>query len=84
MLKACASVASLPKPASWGTHAFRRGWADDVLKVGGPGALFFSGGWRGVAAFGYAQARTRNAMLAAEFCVDHSDSDEEVTAITAP
>ena len=77
VVKAAAQLAGLPNPLAWGTHAFRRGWADEVLAAGGPGALFYSGGWRGVAAFGYANARTRSAMLAAEFCVEHSDSEED-------
>ena len=55
----------------WGTHAFRRGWADEALRAGGPTALFYSGGWRGVAAFGYVAAQSRGAIAAAEWLVDH-------------
>jgi hypothetical protein len=76
LLKAAASLVGLPQPFSWGTHAFRRGWADEALKAGGPSALFYSGGWRGVAAFGYVDAKSRGAMLAAEWLVDHSDSSD--------
>ena len=56
------------------THAFRRGWADEALKERGVAALFHSGGWRGVAAFGYVEAQTRGALAAAEWLIDHSDS----------
>ena len=77
VLKAAAELTGLPSPLTWDTHCFRRGWADDVLREGGPGALFYSGGWKGVAAFGYANARTRGALQAAEFCVDHSGFDED-------
>ena len=45
--------------------------------AGGPGALFYSGGWKGVAAFGYAAAKIRSAMLAAEFLVEHNDSEAD-------
>ena len=34
VLKGAAQLASLPRPLSWGTHCFRRGWADDVLQAG--------------------------------------------------
>ena len=74
-LKAAAAIGGLAHPATWGTHAFRRGWADEALKAGGPSALFFSGGWKGVAAFGYVDAKSRSALLAAEWLVDHSDSE---------
>ena len=77
-LKASAALAGLSEPSTWGTHAFRRGWADEALQAGGPAALFFSGGWKGVAAFGYAQAKTRGALAAAEWLIDHSESEDEV------
>ena len=64
----------LENAALWGTHAFRRGFAAEALYEGGPAALFFSGGWKGVAALGYADAQTRGAVAAAEWLVDHSDS----------
>ena len=75
-LKLAARVLDLHDAQYWGTHAFRRGWASDALKEGGPNALFYSGGWRGVAALGYAQAQTRGAISAAEWLVDHSDSSD--------
>ena len=69
-----AGALKLREPESWGTHAFRRGFAEEAIKAGGPTALFYSGGWRGVAAFGYASAQSRGAMAAAEWLIDHSDS----------
>ena len=47
-LKLAADLVRLPEPATWGTHCFRRGWADEALQAGGPTAFFYSGGWRGV------------------------------------
>ena len=73
-LKLAASACNLRSPQAWGTHAFRRGWATDALKAGGPTALFYSGGWRGLTAFAYASARARGALQAAEFLVEHSSS----------
>ena len=74
VLKAAAAALGLRTPESWGTRAFRRGFADEALRAGGPQALFFSGGWRGVAAFGYTSAQSRGAMAAAEWLIDHSES----------
>ena len=51
LLKASAAIVGLPEPLTWGTHAFRRGWANEALQAGGPTALFYSGGWKGLAAF---------------------------------
>ena len=73
-LKAGATALGLPQAQHWGTHAFRRGFANDALRSGGPSALFWSGGWRGLAAFGYATAQTRGELAAAEWLVAHSDS----------
>ena len=73
-LKLAAAACGLRSPHAWGTHAFRRGWASDALKAGGPTALFYSGGWRGLTAFAYASARARGALQAAEFLVEHSSS----------
>ena len=77
MLKTAAALAGLGEPLTWGTHAFRRGWADESLKHGGPTALFYSGGWRGVSAFAYVQAQTRGALSAAEWLIDFSESDDD-------
>jgi len=74
VLKMAAGALGFQHPESWGTHAFRRGFADEALQAGGPQALFFSGGWRGVAAFGYGSAQSRGAIAAAEWLIDHSDS----------
>ncbi len=76
MQKIAAGARGFASAASWGTHAFRRGWATECLQAGGPTALFYSGGWRGLTAFAYASARARGAIAAAEFLVDHSDSSE--------
>ena len=76
VLKLAASALQLPSAPAWGTHAFRRGFADEALQHGGPTALFFSGGWKGVAAFGYVSAQSRGALAAAEWLVDHSDSSD--------
>ena len=78
VVEAAAELIGLSSPLAWGTRCFRRGWADGVLREGGPGALFYSGGWKGVATFGYANARTRGARQAAEFCMDHSDPEGEL------
>ena len=74
VLKIGAAALGFRGPEAWGTHAFRRGFADEALRAGGPTALFFSGGWRGVAALGYASAQSRGAMAAAEWLIDHSES----------
>jgi len=76
-LKSAAEELGLENAHSWGTHAFRRGWADEALKAGGPTALFYSGGWRGVAAFGYTSAQSKGAIAAAEWLVDFSDSSDD-------
>ena len=76
LLEIAAQQAQLPEALAWGTHAFRRDWADEALQHGGVGALFFSGGWRGVAAFGYAQACSRGAIASAEWLVEFSDSSD--------
>ena len=73
-LKAAATAMHFENAQHWGTHAFRRGFADDALRAGGPSALFWSGGWRGLAAFGYATAQSRGALAAAEWLIEHSDS----------
>ena len=73
-LKIAAFALGFPKAESWGTHAFRRGWADEALMHGGVPALFLSGGWRGVAAFGYASAQANGAMQAAEWLVEFTES----------
>ena len=79
LLKCAADQLKLENASAWGTHAFRRGWADEALRAGGPTALFYSGGWRGVAAFAYAAAQTRGAISSAEWLVDFSDSSGEET-----
>ena len=76
VLKLAAAALQLRSAAAWGTHAFRRGFADEALQQGGPTALFFSGGWKGLAAFGYVSAQSRGALSAAEWLVDHSDSSD--------
>jgi len=76
LLKVSAEECGLERAMEWGTHCFRRGWADEALKAGGPCALFYSGGWRGIAAFGYVAAQSRGALAAAEWLVDHSDSSD--------
>ena len=77
LLKRAAAVAGLPNPTAWGTHCFRRGAAEDALRAGGPSALFWSGGWRGVAAFAYASARALGEMNAAKFLTEYSDSPDD-------
>jgi len=73
-LKTAALALGYERAAEWGTHAFRRGWADECLAAGGVPALFHSGGWRGVAAFGYASAASKDAVTAAEWAIEFSDS----------
>ena len=72
-LKVAAQACGIADAASWGTHAFRRGWATECLQANGPTALFYSGGWRGLTAFAYASARARGDLAAAEFLVDHAE-----------
>ena len=79
-LKAGAMYLKFDQAASWGTHAFRRGWATEALRAGGVTALFYSGGWRGVAAFAYVDAQSRGAISGAEFLVDFSDSSSDTDA----
>ena len=43
-LKMAALDLGFPRASEWGTHAFRRGWADEALKQGGLTSLFYSGG----------------------------------------
>ena len=74
ILKTGCLALNFERAAEWGTHAFRRGWADEVLAQGGVPAMFHTGGWRGLAAFGYASARTRAAIQAAEWIIEYSDS----------
>ena len=75
-LKLSATHLGLEHGASWGTHAFRRGWANEALQEGGPKALYYSGGWKGVAALGYADDQSRGALAAAEWVIDFSDSSD--------
>ena len=42
----------------------------------GATALFYSGGWRGVAAFSYVETKARGAVEAAEWLVEFSDSSD--------
>ena len=76
LLKLAAHACGCPDAGSWGTHAFRRGWATECLQANGPSALFYSGGWRGLSAFAYASAKARGTVAAAEFLIDHSESSE--------
>ena len=78
LLKTAAKFLKFDNDHMWGTHVFRRGWAEEALKEGGPQALYFSGGWKGVAALGYAEAQTRGAIYAAEWVIDHSDSEDSI------
>ena len=73
---AAAVRVNLERPTDWGTHAFRRGWADEVLKEGGPTALSYSGGWRDVTAFACASAKARSAVEAAEWVVEFPESSD--------
>ena len=75
-VKAADMLLKLERASEWGTHAFRRGWANEALKAGGATALFYSGGWRGVAAFSYVEAKARGALEAAEWLVEFSDSSD--------
>ena len=75
-LKAGAAHLKFERASEWGTHAFRRGWANEALKAGGPTALFYSGGWRGIAAFSYVTAQARGAIEAAEWLVEFADSSD--------
>ena len=76
-LRVAAARLGLERASEWGTHCFRRGWADKALVAGGPTALFYSGSWRGVAAWGYASARAQGTVGAAEWVVDFSDSSAD-------
>ena len=76
-LKLAAQTLGFAEARSWGTHAFRRGWATEVVEAKGPTALFYSGGWRGVTAFAYASAKARGTLAEAEFLIEFSDSSGE-------
>ena len=76
-LKLAAQSLGFAEARSWGTHAFRRGWATEVVQANGPAALFYSGGWRGVTAFAYASAKARGTLAEAEFLIEFSDSSGE-------
>ena len=76
-LKLAAQALGFAEARSWGTHAFRRGWATEVVEAKGPTALFYSGGWRGVTAFAYASARARGTLAEAEFLIEFSESSGE-------
>ena len=76
-LKVAAQALAFPNAEGWGTHACRRGWADEALQAGGPTALFYSGGWRGITAFAYTTAKARGALAAAEWLIEFSDSSED-------
>ena len=75
-LKSAAMHLKFEKATEWGTHAFRRSWANEALKACGVTALFCSGGWHGVAAFSYVIAQSRGALESAEWLVEFSDSSE--------
>ena len=66
----------LPRAAEWGTHCFRRGRADIVLRTQGAAAMFAQGGWRSVAAWAYPSAKCLSDVVAAEEAIVHSDSSE--------
>ena len=76
-LKIAAQALGFAEGRSWGTHAFRRGWATEVIEAKGPAALFYSGGWRGMTAFAYASAKARGTSADAEFIIEFSDSSGE-------
>ena len=75
--KAGAAELRFPNALQWGAHAFRRGRAEEILKTQGPAAMFAQGGWRSVAAFAYAGARSLSEAVSAEEAIEHSDSSEE-------
>ena len=76
LVKLGALALGFPRAAEWGTHAFRRGRADEVLRTQGPAAMFAQGGWRSVAAWAYPSARTLGEAVAAEAAIAHADSSE--------
>ena len=76
-LKLAAQALGFAEARSWGTHAFRRGWATEVVQANGPAALFYSGGWRGATAFAYASAKARGSLAEAEFLIEFSESSGE-------
>ena len=50
---------------------------NEAVQASGPTALFYSGRWPGIAAFGYTAAKTRGAMASADWFIDFSDSEPE-------
>ena len=76
LVKLGATALGFPRAREWGTHAFRRGRADELLRTQGPAAMFAQGGWRSVAAFAYPSARALSETVAAEEAIAHSDSSE--------
>ena len=57
------------------------GRGEEVLRQGGPAALFAQGGWKGVSAWGYAGAQAAaEALTQAEAAIELSDSSEDEAA----
>ena len=76
-LKETAAILNWPDPDTWGLHCWRRGWGREAFAAGGLAALFLSGGWKGVAAFAYLEAKQKSAIEGAEFCLNFSDDEDE-------
>ncbi len=77
VLRAGAAALQWPDAHAWGTHCWRRGWGREAFAAGGLSALVLSGGWRGVAALGYLEARQRSKIAACDFALEFSDSESE-------
>ena len=79
-LKDTAAILNWPHPETFGLHAWRRGWGREKFNAGGIPALFESGGWRGVAAWGYLIALGKSEVENAEFVLNWSD-DRNLTLL---
>ena len=77
-LKEAAGALGWPSPTTWGTHAFRRGWARQAWELGGVDELSAGGGWKNPkTAKGYLSARQRSKIDACDFTVNLTDSGDD-------
>lgn len=75
-LRKFAGMASLPDADKYGSHAFRRGMAQDIVRAGGNLAtLMRAGQWNSEAYRVYLQNHVLKADAIAQLLIDHSDDE---------
>ncbi len=75
-LRKWAQAAGLPDAAHYGSHAFRRGMAQDIIKSGGSLAtLMRAGQWSSGAYRVYLQNHVLEEDAIAQLLIDHSDDE---------